>query len=98
MPFEVQSAPKTKTKKTVRTIEVQTSDEMMLVGTLTVPPKATIKEKAPLVILLHSLGSDRTIYKSLSEKLKEKCLFCTKCPLFCTRMNVVFSDGNENGD
>lgn len=30
------------------------------------------------------------------EKLKEKCLFCTKCPLFCTRMNVVFSDGNEN--
>lgn len=72
MPFEVQSAPKTKTKKTVRTIEVQTSDEMMLVGTLTVPPKATIKEKAPLVILLHSLGSDRTIYKSLSEKLKEK--------------------------
>ncbi|HIT55828.1 TPA: uracil-DNA glycosylase, partial [Candidatus Galligastranaerophilus intestinigallinarum] len=30
------------------------------------------------------------------EKLKQKCLKCTKCSLSKTRTNVVFSDGIPN--
>ena len=30
------------------------------------------------------------------EKIKEKCLSCTKCSLAKTRTNIVFSDGIPN--
>ena len=35
-------------------------------------------------------------YEEELNKIKEKCLNCTKCPLCKTRTNVVFSDGVPN--
>lgn len=61
-----------KKKKTVRNIEIQTKDEMILSGTLSIPKSANINNKVPLVILLHSLGSNRFVYEPLANELKEK--------------------------
>jgi len=72
MPFSAEAAVKKKAKKTVRTVEIQTVDEIILTGTLTLPETASVKNKVPIVILLHSLGSNKTIYKKLAEDLKAK--------------------------
>lgn len=70
LPFAADGAVKKKSKKTVRTIEIQTKDEVILTGTLSIPEKATVKSKVPLVVLLHSLGSNKSIYNQLAEDLK----------------------------
>ena len=72
VPFAANAAEKNNKKKTVRNIEVQTKDEVILSGTLKIPASASINNKAPLVILLHSLGSNRLVYEKLSDELKEK--------------------------
>ncbi|MCQ2958080.1 MAG: lysophospholipase [Candidatus Gastranaerophilales bacterium] len=72
IPFASNTIAKEKKKKTVRTVEIQTKDEMILTGTLTMPESATVNAKVPLVILLHSLGSNRLTYTTLSQNLKAK--------------------------
>jgi len=72
VPFSAEAATKSKKKKTVRNIEMQTKDEMILSGTLSIPKNANVNNKAPLVILLHSLGSNRLVYDTLSNELKAK--------------------------
>jgi len=72
IPFSLDAAAKEKKKKSVRTVEIQTKDELILTGTLTIPETASTKQKVPLVILLHSLGSNRLTYTTLAEKLKAK--------------------------
>ena len=70
--FPSDAAVKKKAKKTVRTVEVQTKDELILFGTLTLPDNASVKNKVPLVILLHSLGNDKSVYDKLVVDLKEQ--------------------------
>ena len=72
LPFSADAAVKKKAKKTVRTVEIQTVDEIILTGTLTLPENASVKNKVPLVVLLHSLGGNKTIYKKIAEELKAK--------------------------
>lgn len=72
IPFSADAAVKKKAKKTVRAVEIQTPDEIILTGTLTIPEAAGVKNKVPLVILMHSLGSNKTIYTKLANDLKEK--------------------------
>ncbi len=72
VPFTADAATKAKKKKTVRKVEIQMKDEMILTGTLTMPESANIHAKVPLVILLHSLGSNRDVYIPLSNELKKK--------------------------
>ena len=70
LPFSVCAYAKEKKKKAVRNVEIQTKDEMILTGTLTIPESAAVNNKVPLVILLHSLGSNRLVYTTLSQNLK----------------------------
>ncbi len=72
VPFAADAAVKKKSKKTVRTVEIQTKDELILTGTLTLPETASVKNKVPLVILMHSLGNNKNAYPALVQNLKAK--------------------------
>lgn len=61
-------AKKSKKNKTIP-VEVQTKDEVILQGTLMLPKGASVKNKVPVVLLLHSLGSSKEAYKELSEQI-----------------------------
>lgn len=56
--------------KATRSIEIQTQDDVILYGKLTIPENASAKNKAPIIILLHSLGGNNSIYANLSMQLK----------------------------
>ena len=61
-----------KAKKTLYNIEVQTKDDVILSGILVLPENANVKNKVPMVVLLHSLGSNRAAYSQLATDLKNK--------------------------
>ena len=59
-----------KTKKTIHNIEIQSRDEVILAGTLVLPESANVKNRVPMVVLLHSLGSNKEAYSQLALDLK----------------------------
>ena len=70
--FAANAAVNKKTKKTVHNIEIQTRDEVILSATLVMPESASVKNKVPMVVLLHSLGSNKDAYTQLVLDLKSK--------------------------
>ncbi|MDD3593453.1 MAG: alpha/beta hydrolase [Candidatus Gastranaerophilales bacterium] len=59
-------------KRTTRILEIQTGDELIISSKLTLPASATSKNKVPLVVFLHSLGGDISVYDVMAEELKAK--------------------------
>ena len=70
--FTTNTMAKSKKDKSVQNIEIHLKDEMILTGTVTLPKTASIHQKVPVVILLHSLGSNRAVYISMANELKAK--------------------------
>ena len=61
-----------KKKKGPVEINVTTSDGFHIVGQLDIPKDAKVKDKAPLVIFLHSIGRDSTEWGDFPNTVKDK--------------------------
>ncbi|MFA6989606.1 MAG: alpha/beta hydrolase, partial [Candidatus Gastranaerophilaceae bacterium] len=55
-----------------KNIEIETKDKIMIEGIIELPKSATTKNKAPLVIMLHSIGGNKEIYNPFVEELRKR--------------------------
>ena len=67
--FAYTSFSEAKSKKLTKDIDITVSDNLVINTTLFMPPNSSIKEKSPLVILLPSIGGNKTTYTNLAKKL-----------------------------
>ncbi len=64
-------AAKKKKANVPEIVEVEAKDGFYLIGELQLTPKASSKNKVPLVILLHSLGRSRSSWGDLPQKINK---------------------------
>jgi dienelactone hydrolase len=57
-------------KNIPKTIQFESKDGFIITGTIKLPAGASISQKVPLIILLHSLGTNRKVWEDFSNELK----------------------------
>ncbi|OGI02833.1 MAG: hypothetical protein A2104_01530 [Candidatus Melainabacteria bacterium GWF2_32_7] len=66
-----------KKKKGAVELDIQVRDGFHIIGLLDVPKKTTVKNKAPLVIFLHSIGKDYTEWGTFPSIVKDQLNIAT---------------------
>ncbi len=69
--FTYTSFSEAKSKKLTRDIDITVSDNLVINATLFMPPNSNVKNKAPIVVLLPSIGGNKATYTNLAKKLAE---------------------------
>jgi len=61
-----------KKKKGAVEVDIQVRDGFHIIGQLDIPAKTTIKNKAPMVVFLHSIGKDYTEWGTFPAAIKDQ--------------------------
>lgn len=69
--FTYTSFSEAKSKKINRDVDITVSDNLVINATLFIPPNSSVKNKAPIAVLLPSIGGNKSTYANLAKKLAE---------------------------
>jgi pimeloyl-ACP methyl ester carboxylesterase len=78
-----------------KNVEVETKDKVLIEGILELPKGATIKNKVPLVIMLHSLGSNKEIYNPLVEDFRSRGIASLRIDLRGHGQSIIRSESEK---